>query len=261
MRPLNVLKNAGFTLLETLIIVLIIGIGVAIATPSFLSSLEKFRLEQAVVEVRSTFREAQRQAIRSGESCLLVVDLQNSKLTAPCINITERSLPDKVKLATNIAFITEQLNVTNPENYQLVASTNLTNLGLQVSSNAQGENDQGENDQGQTVKIGPCNIKVSRQNSSFTCSSNSDAQKLSKLAPVNFGILGTADFKIVKSNVSQTTSIDPSAKIIFYTSESDNSTKRCIAISNTLGLTRAGIYNGSTEPEAITDNGVCTATE
>jgi prepilin-type N-terminal cleavage/methylation domain-containing protein len=254
MPRLNVLKNAGFTLLETLIVVLIIGIGVAIATPSFLSSLEKFRLEQAVVEVRSSFREAQRQAIRSGEACLLVMDLQNSKLTAPCINISERSLPDKVKLATNIALIEDKITGIDSEDSQLVASTNLTNLGLQARSNS------GRTQKENYVQIGSCSIKVTQEKASVRCS-DSGEEKSFKLAPVSFGILGTADFSIVKPNVPETISIDPSAKVVFYTSESDKSTKRCIAISNTLGLTRAGVYNGSTEPESITGSGICTATE
>jgi type II secretory pathway pseudopilin PulG len=255
MPRLNVLKNAGFTLLETLIIVLIIGIGVAIATPSFLSSIEKFRLEQAVVEVRSAFREAQRQAIRSGEACLLIMDLHSSKLTAPCINMSQRSLPDQVKLATNIALITEKISVIDRENSQLVASTDLTNLGLQAKSNS------GRTQKENYIQIGSCSIKVSQEENSIKCSNSSDLDDFNKLAPVNFGILGTAEFSIIKPNVTEKSSIDPSAKIIFYTSESDKSTKRCIAISNTLGLTRAGTYNGSTEPEAITDSGICTATE
>jgi type II secretory pathway pseudopilin PulG len=255
MPRLNVLKNAGFTLLETLIIVLIIGIGVAIATPSFLSSIEKFRLEQAVVEVRSAFREAQRQAIRSGEACLLIMDLHSSKLTAPCINMSQRSLPDQVRLATNIAVITKTISAGDREDSQLVASTDLTNLGLQSRSNSQ------RTEKESYVQIGSCSVKVSQEEAYLKCSNSGEEKDFDKLAPVNFGILGTAEFSIIKPNVTTETSIDPSAKIIFYTSESDKSTKRCIAISNTLGLTRAGTYNGSTEPEAITDSGVCTATE
>ncbi|PSB02917.1 pilus assembly FimT family protein [Merismopedia glauca] len=253
MLPLNVRKNhknKGFTLLEMLIIVLIIGIGFAIATPSFLSSMEKLRLEQAVVEVRSAFREAQRQAIRNGISCLITLNIEDNRLTSPCLNIGDRTLSDKIKLATNIELSSTTFDANyHPDSSYLVASTempNLANLGLNTSNSSIYPQTLSANCNGQGNGEG---------NSNGSCEDNS------KLARVNFGVLGTAEFKIVKPQVTQGTPIDPSAKIIFYTSNSSKSSKKCLAISNTLGLTRAGTYNGSTEPEEITGSGICMATE
>jgi hypothetical protein len=43
--------------------------------------------------------------------------------------------------------------------------------------------------------------------------------------------------------------------------ERQNGKKKCIAISSTLGLTRVGTYVGGTDPNSITQTGVCTALE
>lgn len=42
-------------------------------------------------------------------------------------------------------------------------------------------------------------------------------------------------------------------------SANPNGSKKCVAISSTLGSTRVGVYTGSTAPTDITDKGVCTA--
>jgi hypothetical protein len=52
---------------------------------------------------------------------------------------------------------------------------------------------------------------------------------------------------------------DPSAKIVALIPDNKSVTKRCVAVSSTLGLTRVGTYTGEVSPTAITDEGVCTA--
>lgn len=271
MPRLDALKNRGFTLLEALVVLLILGIGLALATPSILSSIEKFRLEQAVVEVRGAFRQAQRQAISGGEACLIAIDLNTSRLSAPCISINERSLPEQIKVATNITLATADTEVAGrqpdrdnlsvakinnqlnqPHNSYLIASTDLSNLDLASTIS-----------QFPGLRIGACLLRNVGKKNYYKCSHNGaeENSRPPKLAAVNFGILGTAEFSIVKPNFRTINPIDPTAKIIFYASESANSPKRCIAISNTLGLTRTGLYTGSIEPTSITNSGVCSANE
>jgi prepilin-type N-terminal cleavage/methylation domain-containing protein len=269
MLPLNVRKNhhnKGFTLIETLIIVVIIGIGFAIATPSFLSAMEKFKLEQAVVEVRSTFREAQRQAIRTGTSCSVALNMGNNHLIAPCLNNGDRSLPQQVKLATNIELNSGTTKANhNQNNSYLVASTempSLTNLGLDDSnSSLYLASRSNSNNTCQSNQTNGQNTTCQSQSQNDYRDDDDDDSNTGKIASVSFGVLGTAEFKIVKPAINLASSIDPSAKIVFYISNSSQSNRKCIAISNTLGLTRAGTYNGSTTPEEITGSGICTATE
>lgn len=74
--------------------------------------------------------------------------------------------------------------------------------------------------------------------------------------PIKYGVLGNPEFVIVSA---QQTPTDPTGKIVFYNPQDSKATKRCIAISNTLGLTRIGTYQGDLKPTSITDSGRCTA--
>ena len=76
---------------------------------------------------------------------------------------------------------------------------------------------------------------------------------------ISFGILGTAEFTVI-SSTNPPPPADSSGKLIFSISHSSIREKKCLAISNTLGLTRVGAYTGnSTAANQITDSGICTA--
>ena len=191
MRRLNVRrsKNSGFSLIETLIIIVMLGVLAAIAVPSFLGSFDRVKLNQAVVEVRGILQEAQRQAIRKSQPCDVMLMLSNTpvQVIANCDVTGDRKLSDRVQMVTNIS---------------------------QAGSNP---------------------IKIT------------------------FGILGTAEFSVL-SSTNPPPPTDSSGKIVFSVAHSSIQDKKCLAISNTLGLTRAGAYTGnSTNANEITDNGICTA--
>lgn len=102
---------------------------------------------------------------------------------------------------------------------------------------------------------------------------------LNNSVEINFGILGTAEFTIVDLNEtdntqsleietryvevsfqqSPTLQTDPSGKIVLYIANNPALAKKCIAISNTLGLTRVGNYTGEITHSQITRNGICNA--
>ena len=85
-------NNHGFTLIETLIIVVIVGILSAIAAPSFLGLLNRNKVNNAFAEVQGALREAQREATRRSKSCTVTLDTTNNKVTAPCLMTGERKL-------------------------------------------------------------------------------------------------------------------------------------------------------------------------
>ena len=102
---------------------------------------------------------------------------------------------------------------------------------------------------------------------------------LDKIVEINFGILGTAEFILeeleelddIKSSKVKTKYLemswqsprqteDPSGKIVFYIANNSSVSKKCIAISNILGLTRIGNYTGKINKKyKLTKEGVCTA--
>ncbi len=176
-------KNRGFTLAETLVIAIVIGIATILVSPSLAGAIDRVKLNQAVVDVRGALQESQRQAIRSSEPCTVTLNKTEHQVTGSCLMTGNRTLPEHIALATNILGSANQVNI-------------------------------------------------------------------------NFGILGTAEFGI---DVPAPPPPDPSGKIVLFLDRRSIPDQKCIVISNTLGLTRAGNYTGSVVGPDITASGVCAA--
>ena len=197
MPGLNVLKKVfGFTLIEVLVIILIVGTLSAIAIPSFISLFDKFNINTAVIEVRAVLQQGQRQAILKSQVCRVGLNTLDRTVLSYCSS-DERKLPDKVAFATNIVKFS-----TLPK----------------------------------------------------------------ELVTIEFGVLGTAKFAVedLDENGAYNQVVnppkDPSGKIVFYIASNSNLSKKCIAISNTLGLTRVGNYTGKIIGNSkLSNKGVCTA--
>jgi len=75
---MNRQKNAGFTLIETMIVVAIVGIVAAIAVPSYKDMLETNSLEQAVESFQSDMQFARTEAIKRSMSVVVSRTTGNS---------------------------------------------------------------------------------------------------------------------------------------------------------------------------------------
>ena len=64
----------GFSLVELLIVVVLLGILAGIAQPAITSSLTRSRLDSAAVEVTSALHFARRTAMNSGQACRVTFD-------------------------------------------------------------------------------------------------------------------------------------------------------------------------------------------
>ena len=96
-------REAGFNLIEMLVVTIIIGIVAAIAVPNFLGLLRRNRVNTALQTLHGAIKETQRQAIRQGRSCRIDFDLSNNKLTAnpPNCLLSDRDIDDNIVIRTN----------------------------------------------------------------------------------------------------------------------------------------------------------------
>lgn len=69
-------KSQGFTLVELMLVVAVLGILAAMATPSFIHMIKDRQLRTAAEDVYNTFRYARAEAIRSSK--LISIQLNNS---------------------------------------------------------------------------------------------------------------------------------------------------------------------------------------
>jgi prepilin-type N-terminal cleavage/methylation domain-containing protein len=79
-------NSKGFTLIEVLITILIMGIMAAIAAPSFMTWVNNKKIDQVATNVEGALKEAQSTAVRKSISCTV-------SITASAITATNNCLP------------------------------------------------------------------------------------------------------------------------------------------------------------------------
>ncbi len=96
-------NNGGFTLLETLVVLAIVGIVAAIGIPSVLAMYQRQQLDIAMGIVVSSLQESQQRAIEQNHSCIVTFDVGQAKILANgsnhCLVSGDRSLPTGITLA------------------------------------------------------------------------------------------------------------------------------------------------------------------
>ena len=62
-------RDRGFTLIEMLVTIIVIGVIASLAAPNFLGLLNQSRVKDGLAQVEGAIKEAQRQAMRRGKTC------------------------------------------------------------------------------------------------------------------------------------------------------------------------------------------------
>ena len=108
-------SQKGFTLIEVLVVMIMIGILSAIAAPSFLGLLNRNRVNNAAIRLKSALVEAQVNTTRIGKSCTVTMTINPSTSlltlseTNQCWRTGEDSFAD-----TNATFTIVNRNGTTP---------------------------------------------------------------------------------------------------------------------------------------------------
>jgi prepilin-type N-terminal cleavage/methylation domain-containing protein len=93
-------QEQGFTLIEILTTVLMMGVIAAMASPSLLGWYRNTQINEAATDVRDALVEAQRQAKRQSKTCSVELGTSISSNDNCLLNI--RQLPDEVQIANNL---------------------------------------------------------------------------------------------------------------------------------------------------------------
>jgi type II secretory pathway pseudopilin PulG len=97
---LSSVNKAGFTLLENLTIVVIVGILAAIAVPSWFGLQQRQRLSNALNMVVATLHEAQQRSIERSSRCQLILEKQQIVDVNQCLRDGNLILPTGINLAS-----------------------------------------------------------------------------------------------------------------------------------------------------------------
>ena len=190
--------SQGFTVIELLIILLIVGTLSAMSVPSFLGLLNRSKVNNAVAQVQGALQEAQREAIRKTRICTVYV-------------------PNKTYLpnGTYLLYGTE-----------LISNCFVTNDKLSKGLSSSGIPD------GLPSKT----LDVVAIATNLTTSLPTDPKK------ITFSFRGTTTTE---------------GKFVLYMPENSTQEKRCLVISNGIGLMRTGKYSGSTSSATDINAGTC----
>ena len=244
-------KSRGFTLTETLIIIAIVGIIAVIAAPSFGGLLDSMRLNQTITEIRVSLSNAQRQAIRNHDVCDVGITInhsqtQTTEATSPaemyvdCLTSKDQTFSKKIQVASNIVpfgSVIAQSEVSNDYEF--------------------GDDEKDSKKADKNAAWCEKHKTHNHKNWDKKCSQSEPEQgNPIVFSEASFGQNGIANFDIFSNNTSAP---DPTGKIVIYTQGKEAGVKKCIALSQRIGLTRIGNYNGNLDPSSITDDGVCTS--
>ena len=123
-------NNSGFSLIEMLVTALIIGILGAIATPNLLGLFSHNRVKESIAAINGAIKETQRQAIRQGRQCQIIINTSSPKTISGNPNdclLQQREINDNI-------IIRHTTSLGTPPSILFSAKGTTTNSGTIVVS-------------------------------------------------------------------------------------------------------------------------------
>ena len=100
---INSKSDRGFTLFELMVVLSIVGIIAAIASPNFIGLLGRIKVTASLEQLLGSIRETQRQAMRQGKSCRVNIYPDDNTITATpndCL-LNNRQIDSHVNIRSN----------------------------------------------------------------------------------------------------------------------------------------------------------------
>ncbi len=126
-------SDRGFTLIELMVAIIIVGIIAAIASPNFIGLLSRIKINNALEELLGAIKETQRLAMRSGNNCRINIDPNTNILNATTneCSLNTRKIDEDITIRTNLSGSTPNISFsqkgTTTKAGTIVLSSDLTN--------------------------------------------------------------------------------------------------------------------------------------
>ena len=108
-----VCRNSGWTLLEVMIVILIIGILASLAIPNMMEAIEKRKAQDALSRLKGTLQEAQRNAIKMGKECRVSINTNENGYTTHSVSIADSTYAGCLSQEVSFPGITVTENLPN----------------------------------------------------------------------------------------------------------------------------------------------------